>query len=97
MFWITESIKNATANVRKVSENYLWRSSFLTKIQLAGLQTTTRVSSEGFFRDKIQIILFDIMQKKIRNAFQWLHLNIIVKWSQNDIELSLVITVFHEV
>ena len=37
------------------------------------------------------------MQKKIRNAFQWLHLNIIVKWSQNNIELSLVITVFHEV
>ena len=40
----------------KISENYLWRSSFL-------------VSSEEVLRDKISSILFDTMRKKFAEYF----------------------------
>ena len=40
-FFITQSLKPFTENFSEVSENYLWRSSFLLKLQLGRQQICT--------------------------------------------------------
>ena len=60
--------KNATGNFSKFSEKCLWRGFFLIKSQLAVLQATV-TPTEKFFRDKIEIILLDIIQKRIKEYF----------------------------
>ena len=61
-------MKTATGNFSKVSENYLSKSYFLIKLQLAGQQTTMNHLRETF-QKLIQIVLLDTMGKKKSEYF----------------------------
>ena len=48
-FFITQSLKPFTENFSEVSENYLWRSSFLLKLQLGRQQICTSEDRKGSY------------------------------------------------
>ena len=67
-FFIKQRLKPFTGNFCKVSENYLWRSSFLIKLQLGRQQICP-------LEEKIWIIVFNAMLTKHwgtpLNGFSW--------------------------
>ena len=69
MFFITLIVKNATGNFSKDPENYLWRSSFLIKLQLASLQTTVNSFRGVFQRSNSNYLIWYHAKKNVRNMY----------------------------